>query len=101
MYSGNCKAPASSGPAIAAAFTATLWGVMLANVVWLPMSNKLRRRSEEEVAYREMVTEGLLTMQLNVSSLDLRDRLFSYLPPSERSESPAAPPDALVAVEAA
>jgi chemotaxis protein MotA len=98
---GQLQSPGKLGPAIAAAFTATLWGVMLANVVWLPMSNKLRRRSEEEVAYREMVTEGLLTMQLNVSSLDLRDRLYSYLPPSERSESTVAAPDALVAVEAA
>jgi chemotaxis protein MotA len=98
---GQLQSPGKLGPAIAAAFTATLWGVMLANVVWLPMSNKLRRRSEEEVAYREMVTEGLLTMQLNVSSMDLRDRLYSYLPPSERSESPAAAPEVLVAVEAA
>ncbi len=47
-----------------------------------------------------MVTEGLLTMQLNVSSMDLRDRLYSYLPPSERSES-APSPEPLVAVEAA
>src|SRR5580700_7894985 len=98
---GQLQSPGKLGPAIASAFTATLWGVMLANVVWLPMSNKLRRRSEEEMAYREMVTEGLLTMQLNVSSMDLRDRLYSYLPPSERSESSADAPEALVAVEAA
>jgi chemotaxis protein MotA len=98
---GQLSSPGKLGPAIAAAFTATLWGVLLANAVWLPMSNKLRRRSEEEVAYREMVTEGLLTMQLNVSSMDLRDRLYSYLPPSERSETTTATPDGLVAVEAA
>jgi chemotaxis protein MotA len=98
---GQLQSPGKLGPAIASAFTATLWGVMLANVVWLPMSNKLRRRSEEEMAYREMVTEGLLTMQLNVSSMDLRDRLYSYLPPSERNESSADAPEALVAVEAA
>jgi chemotaxis protein MotA len=98
---GQLSSPGKLGPAIASAFTATLWGVMLANAVWLPMSNKLRRRSEEEVTYREMVTEGLLTMQLNVSSLDLRDRLYTYLPPSERAETPVAAPDPLVAVEAA
>lgn len=97
---GQLQSPGKLGPAIASAFTATLWGVLLANAVWLPLSNKLRRRSEEEVAYRDMVTEGLLTMQLNVSSMDLRDRLYSYLPPSERSENAPAP-EALVAVEAA
>jgi chemotaxis protein MotA len=98
---GQLQSPGKLGPAIASAFTATLWGVLLANAVWLPLSNKLRRRSEEEVAYREMVTEGLLTMQLNVSSMDLRDRLYSYLPPSERSERAAESPDTFVAVEAA
>ena len=83
---GELGSPGKLGPEIATAFTATLWGVLLANAVWLPISNKLRRLSEEEVAYREMVTEGLLTMQLNVSSMDLRDRLYAFLPPSERDE---------------
>ncbi len=83
---GEIASPGKLGPAIATAFTATLWGVLLANAVWLPISNRLSRQSDEEIAYREMVIEGLLTMQLNVSSLDLRDRLFAFLPPSERDE---------------
>jgi chemotaxis protein MotA len=91
---GSLSSPGKLGPAIASAFTATLWGVLLANAVWLPMSNKLKRRSEEEATYREMVTEGLLNMQLNVSSMDLKDRLYAYLPPSERNDG-----DGPVAVE--
>jgi chemotaxis protein MotA len=63
---GQLSSPGKLGPDIASAFTATLWGVLLANAVWLPISNKLRRLSEEEITYREMVVEGLLTMQLNV-----------------------------------
>lgn len=96
---GQLSSPGKLGPEIAAAFAATLWGVMLANAVWLPISNKLRRRSEAEVAYRQMVIEGLLTMQLNVSSMDLRDRLYTYLAPSERGEPLGTPSDRLVAVE--
>ena len=42
---GQLSSPGKLGPAIAAAFTATLWGVLLANAVWLPLSNKLRRLS--------------------------------------------------------
>jgi chemotaxis protein MotA len=84
---GQLTSPGKLGPAIATAFTATLWGVLLANAVWLPISNKLRRLSDEEVAYREMVVEGLLTMQLNASTTELKDRLDAFLPPSERSES--------------
>ena len=33
-----------------------------------------------------MVIEGLLTMQLNVSSMDMKDRLYAFLPPAERAE---------------
>ena len=84
---GQLTEPGKLGPAIASAFAATLWGVLLANAVWLPISNRLRRLSEEEVTYREMVIEGLLTMQLNVSSMDMKDRLYAFLPPSERATS--------------
>jgi chemotaxis protein MotA len=88
---GQLTEPGKLGPAIASAFAATLWGVLLANAIWLPISNRLRRLSDEEITYREMVIEGLLTMQLNVSSMDLKDRLYAFLPPSERDEETVAP----------
>ena len=84
---GQLSSPGKLGPAIASAFTATLWGVLLANAVWLPISNKLRRLSGEEVSFREMVVEGLLTMQLNASTTELKDRLYAYLPPAEREQA--------------
>ncbi len=93
---GQLTEPGKLGPAIASAFAATLWGVLLANAVWLPISNRLRRLSDEEITYREMVIEGLLTMQLNVSSMDLKDRLYAFLPPSERSEEVVAPVTPLI-----
>ena len=77
---GQLTEPGKLGPAIASAFAATLWGVLLANAVWLPISNRLRRLSDDEITYREMVIEGLLTMQLNVSSMDLKDRLYASSP---------------------
>jgi chemotaxis protein MotA len=98
---GQLSEPGKLGPAIASAFAATLWGVLLANAVWLPISNRLRRLSDEEITYREMVIEGLLTMQLNVSSMDLKDRLYAFLPPSERSEDVVAPVTPLMDAEAA
>lgn len=86
---GQLSSPGKLGPDIASAFTATLWGVMLANAVWLPISNKLRRLSESEITYREMVIVGLLTMQLNASTTELRDRLEAFLSPGERGEGAA------------
>lgn len=83
---GQLSSPGKLGPAIASAFTATLWGVLLANAVWLPISNRLKRLSEQENSYREMVIEGLLTMQLNASTTELKDRLHAYLPPAERGD---------------
>ena len=59
----------------------------MANAVWLPLSNKFRRLSDEEISYREMVIEGLLTMQLNASTTELKDRLDAFLPPSERDQA--------------
>lgn len=84
---GQLTSPGKLGPAIASAFTATLWGVLLANAIWLPISNKLRRLTSEEVAYRQMVVEGLLTMQLNVSTTELKDRLYAHLAPAERDDT--------------
>jgi len=83
---GQLSSPGKLGPAIASAFTATLWGVLLANAVWLPISNKFHRLSDEEISYREMVIEGLLTMQLNASTTELKDRLDTFLPPAERDQ---------------
>jgi chemotaxis protein MotA len=83
---GNLSTPADLGPAIASAFTATLWGVLSANLVWLPLANKLRRLSDDELSYRELVVEGLLAVQEGASGLRLKDRLDPYLAPALRPD---------------
>lgn len=86
----NLNDPGSLGEAIASAFTATLWGVLSANVFWLPIASKLKRRSEEEVRYKELVTEGLLAVQEGLSGPQLRDRLEPFLSPAERAAATSA-----------
>jgi chemotaxis protein MotA len=81
---GSLTTPGALGPAIASAFTATLWGVLTANVMWLPIANKLKRLSDEEIAYKELVIEGLLAVQEGISGPQLKDRLVPFLPPKER-----------------
>lgn len=81
---GSLTSPGKLGPAIATAFTATLWGVLTANVIWLPIANRLKRLSDEEVHYKSLVIEGLLAVQEGLSGPQLRDRLVPFLPPSER-----------------
>src|SRR5438270_3212787 len=48
----NLSEPGKLGPLISSAFIATMWCVMSANDMWLPMSNKLKRTSEVEAHYR-------------------------------------------------
>lgn len=86
----NLSDPGTLGSAIATAFTATLWGVLSANVFWLPIAAKLRRRDEEEIRYKELVTEGLLAVQEGLSGPQLRDRLEPFLSPAERAATSGA-----------
>ncbi len=83
---GDLSAPATLGPAIASAFTATLWGVMTANIFWIPIANKLKRLSDDEVRRKELVIEGLLAVQEGLTGPQLRDRLDPFLAPRERGE---------------
>jgi chemotaxis protein MotA len=76
--------PAKLGHAISSAFIATLWGVMSANLMWLPLSNKLKRMSAVEVAHKELVMQGVLAIQAGVSPRAVGERLKSHLAPAAR-----------------
>ena len=82
----NLDDPSSIGPLIGAAFLATLWGVMSANCIFLPIANKLKRVSAEEIAYKELVLEGILSIQAGANPRTVAEKLKSYLPPSERED---------------
>jgi chemotaxis protein MotA len=80
----NLSNPNVIGPAIGSAFTATLWGVLAANIFWLPISNKLKRASELEIHHKRMVLDGLLAIQAGSSPRLIQTRLQSYLSASDR-----------------
>ena len=86
----NLSQPSTLGPAIAVAFTATFWGVMTANLFWLPLGDKLIRLSEEEVEYREAMLDGVLAIQAGETPRIVESRLLSYVPATDRSSEPAA-----------
>jgi chemotaxis protein MotA len=70
--------------AIAAAFIATLWGVGLANLFFLPVSDKLRLKNDEEVAYLELILEGVVAIQSGENPHNIRIRLNSFVSPAHR-----------------
>ncbi len=76
--------PSTLGHAIAAAFLATLWGLLSSNVFFLPLGGKLVTKTEEEVVYRELLVEGILGIQAGENPRMLQEKLNAYLPPKER-----------------
>ncbi|GCD21065.1 motility protein A [Cellulomonas sp. H30R-01] len=76
----NLADPASLGHSIAAAFVATLWGILSANVVWLPLGTRIRRISDLECTQMEMTLEGLLSVQAGANPRLVGERLRSLLP---------------------
>lgn len=67
--------PNSLGPKIAVAFIATLWGVCTANLLWLPLASKLKRKSHEEVFFREIAIEGILAVQSGENPRVIKQKL--------------------------
>jgi chemotaxis protein MotA len=84
---GKLSQPEKLGHAIAAAFIATFWGVFLANGVWLPMANKLKRMTGEEVHEKQIAIEGVMAIQSGTAPRAVGEMLRGYLPPASRSEA--------------
>jgi chemotaxis protein MotA len=76
------------GPAIAQAFTATLYGIASANILWLPLATKLKARSHDERLVKEIYLEGILSIQAGDNPRLVRSKLMTFLPPAERAEAP-------------
>lgn len=81
---GSANDAETMAAAIAAAFIATLWGVGLANLFFLPVSDKLRLRHEEEMTFLELTMEGVVAIQSGDNPRNIRDRLNSFLAPANR-----------------
>ncbi len=75
--------PSALGASIAAAFLATLWGLLISNLIYLPLSGKLKAKSEEEARSRSMQLEGILAIQAGENPRIVLDKLNAFLPPSE------------------
>jgi chemotaxis protein MotA len=95
----NLSQPATLGPAISGAFIATLYGVASANLVFLPIGNKLKGMSAEEAELRTMTLEGILSIQAGDNPRVVADKLLSFIPPAEREQEGEAESGAGVEAE--
>ena len=87
----NLAAPSTLGPSISAAFIATLMGVGAANVIFLPIANRLKAISSEETELRMMTIEGILSIQAGDNPRLVSEKLMSYVPPMERDSEESQP----------
>lgn len=76
----NLSSPDKLGPMIATAFVATLWGLLSANFMWLPIGARLRRLSDLEVERMTLLMEGVLAVQAGSQPRLLGERLRAMVP---------------------
>ena len=80
----NLDDKASIGPNMAMALITTLYGSLIANVTVMPWGTKLKAQSNGEIAVKEMIIEGVLSIQAGDNTRILAMKLLAYLDPSAR-----------------
>jgi len=78
--------PSKIGPAMAVALLTTFYGATLANGIFLPMADKLKKRSQEEILIKELTIEGIMSIQSGDNPRIVRQKLLVFLPPAIRRE---------------
>jgi chemotaxis protein MotA len=83
---GHMDDPQKIGPGMAIALLTTLYGAVFANVLCLPIADKLAHRAEEEGTNRSLVIEALVMIRDGRNPATIRDELASYLPLHSRAQ---------------
>ena len=81
----NLNDPSSIGPQMAVALITTFYGSLLANWLCLPVSNKLKADNAAEIQLKEIMIEGLLSIQAGENPRVIEEKLKSFLAPKDRN----------------
>lgn len=81
----NLTDPNKLGGGIAVAFVATVYGVGSANLIFLPMANKLKNKLKGKMAYYEAILEGILAIQNGENPRMIEEKLKGFLDSREKS----------------
>jgi chemotaxis protein MotA len=82
----NMDDPSKIGAGMAAALLTTLYGALLANIVFLPLADKLGLRTREEVLIRTIIIHGVMSIQSGDNPRTVESKLMTFLPPAQRPE---------------
>ncbi|NLI69860.1 MAG: motility protein A [Firmicutes bacterium] len=78
--------PDAIGFGMAVALLTTFYGVLIANLLFLPMATKLEIYSNQEISRKEAIIESLLALQSGINPRLLQEQLKAYLSPAEKEE---------------
>lgn len=76
--------PNAIGPGMAVALITTFYGSVFANLLFLPIAGKLEVRSREEILIKEVMIEGMLSIQAGENPRIIEEKLKAFLPPKIR-----------------
>jgi len=80
----NIEDKSAIGPGMSTALITTLYGAVLANLVFIPVANKLSYVNDQEILTREIMIEGTLSIQSGDNPRIVKEKLISFLPPDIR-----------------
>jgi len=83
----NMSDPSTIGPSMAVALITTLYGSLLSNWICTPVSNKLKANDAIESLQKQIMIEGLLSIQAGENPRVIEEKLKSFLSPKDRTEA--------------
>jgi chemotaxis protein MotA len=81
----NMDDPSKIGAGMATALLTTLYGALLANVILMPIADKLAQRSAEEALAKTVIIHGVMAIQSGDNPRTVESKLMTFLPPSQRT----------------
>ncbi|MGP1346404.1 MAG: motility protein A [Phycisphaerales bacterium] len=81
----NMDDPSAIGAGMAAALLTTLYGAVVANCIFLPLSDKLALRNEEEILMKTIVLKGVMSIQAGDNPRVVEQKLLTFIPPGARA----------------
>jgi len=80
----NMEDPSAIGAGMAAALLTTMYGAIVANVIFLPMADKLALRNEEEILAKTIILKGVMAIQAGDNPRVVEQKLKTFLSPGNR-----------------
>lgn len=83
---GELDDPSTIGTGMATALITTLYGTILANIIFLPLASNLKGLANEKLQINEIILEGIISIQEGQNPRDIEDKLKTYLTTAELKE---------------